>query len=1002
MEESTSSNNKARGGKAAKLGARERVFAALGRWIVRHPYYPIIAWIVLLIVAIPTLTLLGNVTSNSVDVLPNSAPSNVAQNELSQRFPNTSAPAQSLLVVQGNDITGPSGQDAVLNMTSAMEASSSIEYLSSIETLYSSYAQYLSGQAQLGLGILAQGTSDNQSLLVGINGTANVLWLAPATYAGTWWSLAGNNTPASMINQVAYTYSYNYLNTTPDLSVRYLELDLLQVFYSNFTLTPSCAQSTLQMEFIGCSDNVARVAFAPLLTAPPLNQSFPSTISLPVLNELGIENFSVPASQQALAAGLLSSQSGMDASWLLLVWHTFPSLNPSTNAVNAWATGVSSGPVRNYPLPVPPVIYRSFVDPSNNVTLMVFTFSMDDSYTAPDGSQPVFNDLNDIDNIASSVLKTSDPHGTISYWQTGDAPLDLNENNILTSGIAFTLPISVIVLLIITALYFRSPVTPGVAFGPIGMALVIAMGGTFLVGTFITKVDMTTLPIQDAFVLGVGTDYSVFLLSRYREELIKGEDPKKAVVTTVTWAGESITISGGTVIISTLALAFSGVTLLSQWGVILSVSILVALLIGLTMVPALLTIWGPKVFWPHVGKRFAKSAEKSRERLEQKKTYFGKASGLAVRRAATIVGLTALISIPIVYAAINVPVTFDFSSQFPASQPSTEGLNAISNHFGPGYAYPIQILVTFQSPLLVGDTVNAAEFDQMAYMTNAMSSASGVSSVDSPTGLNGAPLYQWTEYSTLPMVQQVELKGDLSSYVGNDNSTVIFTVTTSSPGMSGNAMDTLSAIQANITTFSNTHSDVTNVAYAGAAAQLRDLNDETTLAMERMVIIVVVGLILVLLAILASLAIPLMAVATIGLSIAWALLLTFLVMATLLSCPIFFFDRVILFIVMLGLGMDYNIFILTRIREEKTKVASTKEAVVNAVTYTGGIITAAAVILSSMFFVLATSSFLLIATIGFSLGVGIMLDATLVRTYIMPGLISLLGERVWWLPGRKK
>jgi len=241
-----------------------------------------------------------------------------------------------------------------------------------------------------------------------------------------------------------------------------------------------------------------------------------------------------------------------------------------------------------------------------------------------------------------------------------------------------------------------------------------------------------------------------------------------------------------------------------------------------------------------------------------------------------------------------------------------------------------------------------------------------------------------------------------STYVGTDNRTVLFTVTPTAGGLTGDAINTLTTIQANLTTFSNAHSSVTHVAIGGAASELNDLNIATTLALDRMILIVVIGLIVVLLAILGSLALPLMAVATIGLSIAWSLSLTYIIMAVILGTPMFFFDRVILFVVMLGLGMDYNIFILTRIREEKTKVESTKKAVVTAVTYTGGVITAAAVILASVFFVLGTSSFALIATIGFSLGIAIILDATLVRTYIMPALISLLGERVWWLPGRKQ
>ena len=987
-----------------ELSGKERAFAALGTWITRHPYYPLIAWVILLIVAVPTLSNLGSATTNSATVLPNNAPSIVAANEIAALFPSQNTASSSIIVLDGPNITGPAGQASTVAVTRAIQSNRSIQYLATISDLYDTYAEYLAGQTELTLAVLANSTQGPDSLYSALNDTALLLWTPPATYAQSWYAVREANPSAngSQVNWDAYLQANYSLSAYTNATVHATLVRGLSIYYAAFNTTPSCAgEAGLYPLFLACSDNLARQSLGPVALSGGLPLVSPQ-LAGPALSGVGIENFTQVPAVRGLTARVIASQTGLSAPWVLSVWMTFPSGGTSAT-VSAWANRTAdTTPVADYPLPIPLSLERSFVSPDGELTLIAISYTQQDAYTAPDGSQPIFNNIDTMDQILGSVLHRTDPAGGISYYQTGVAPLDKDENSVLSGGLVLTLPLSVSVLLLITALYFRSPVTPLVAFGPIAMALIIAMGGTYLIGTMITRVDVTSLELQDAFVLGVGTDYAVFLFSRYREELAHGKEHKQAVIATMTWAGESIAISGATVILSTLALAFSGVALLSEWGMVLSLSVFIALLISLTVVPALIVLLGPRVFWPDRKERMVRREEVREQRAETGQTYFQKAGRYAVKHAVPIVLVAALVSMPLSYIAFTAPVTYDYFGQLPANSPSSQGLQVISDHFGPGYVFPLDVLVTFNAPLITNGHESPGEFQAIANVTALLNATPGIAYVDSPTGPYGAPLSSWLSYSSLGPVQQVELNATLSPYVGTDGRSILFTVVPSTGGLSLSTIQALSSVEDRLGAYAQSHPGIQAVYYGGAASELKDLDFQTSQALDRMITIVVIGLIVVLLALLASLTIPLMAVVTIGVSIAWAWAVTYLVMAVALSTPIFFFDRVILFIIVLGLGMDYNVFILTRIREEKSAGIPTREAVVKAVGYTGGIITAAAIILASVFFVLASSSFALLRTIGFSLGVAVILDAMIVRTFLMPALISILGERVWWLPGRRK
>ncbi|MCI4324143.1 MAG: MMPL family transporter, partial [Thermoplasmata archaeon] len=175
----------------------------------------------------------------------------------------------------------------------------------------------------------------------------------------------------------------------------------------------------------------------------------------------------------------------------------------------------------------------------------------------------------------------------------------------------------------------------------------------------------------------------------------------------------------------------------------------------------------------------------------------------------------------------------------------------------------------------------------------------------------------------------------------------------------------------------------------------RDLQAQTYQATLRMLLLVAIGLIIVLFAVLRSYILPLLAVATVMLSIGWSWGVTQAVLGKIFGIPLFFFVPTVVIILILGLGIDYNIFVLTRVREERLRGHDSSTAVSHAVASTGGIITAAAIILASAFAILGAGSFLLLRSIGFAVAVAVLLDALVVRTYLVPATLQLLGDRTW-------
>jgi uncharacterized membrane protein YdfJ with MMPL/SSD domain len=968
-----------------------RLFERLGRWIVRHPWYPIAFWVALLVIAVPFLPLLSSVTTNSSSSLPANSPSARASSELARWFPNETVGSSSIVLLYGPNLTDANARNVVLNVTTALEDDRSLTDLASVATVYTEYSAYLAGEAELTGGILHTALVGVPPITTAVNDSATVLWGPPARFVQYWQGLVANGTPPAQANYPSYVATNASLANASASTV-------LGAFYAVFNGSAACAAQPSAV--VACTDSAARTGEAPLIPTlfPPTGQAPPRA----VLAGIGIENRTDWPSLERVAAALIGPAAGVPVPFLLTVWNAFPGGAVAPGAAHLWANAtVARSTLASEPLPVPYGIYSRFVDPAGTASVLNVAFSVADGATNSSGGDPVYSDLGKIDGLVPGVVRAHDTSRSIQYVQTGPAPLDLLTQTSTNSSIALVLPLTVGLLLTIAMFYFRSPITPLVTFAALGIALVLGLGGTVLVGTFVGHVDTTAITLEEVFVLGVGTDYSVFLTARYREELVLGRSNEEAIVNSVTWAGQSVATSGSTAIIATLALAFSGVALLEQWGQVLSIAVLITVLLSLTVIPAFLKLLGPRIFWPMTGDRFSRHAVTVRRRLRTESTYFYRAGRATQRRPFRVVGIVALVSIPLVAIALTAPLSYDFYGQLPSGQPATNGLVELGDHFGPGFAVPSYALVTFRAPLVLGNASNASEFTDLAALTSLANHTAGIADVRSPVGPSGAPLGEWLNLSTLPTATRSNLLGVWEGFVGTDGRTVLLDLVPSASGLSAGAVTAVQSVESSFASYRAGHSEVTSAAYGGGAPTINDLADQTSTATEFLILAVTVGLIVVLLAVLRSWIIAMMAVATIGLSISWAWALTYLIFDQLLGFPLFFYVRTLLIMLVLGLGIDYNIFLLTRVREERARGRAPGEAAVEAVARTGGIITAAALILACAFAALLVGSFTLIRAIGFSVALAVLLDAMVVRTYLVPAALQLLGERAWTLSGRR-
>lgn len=742
-------------------------------------------------------------------------------------------------------------------------------------------------------------------------------------------------------------------------------------------------------------------------------------------------------------------------------------------------------------------------------------------------------------DVVSSSLAAMNQTGGTSYnfkaYVTGSDAISYDTEKSSMEDVSKVDPLSILLIFVLLALFFYALVTAFVPPATVGMAYGITLVLMYAIGQVI-GIYYITQTLLLVVMLGAGCDYSIFIMTRYRDERKKGMDHDHALKEAVMWGGESVATSGISVMIGFAALTLCSFSMVQTMGIILALGILVALIAALTFIPSLLNIFGDKMFWPSNIEKY-KAADEAAVSKEGKKgvhghlvsfgkRYFGWLSRFTHKYAIPIVVVFIILCIPTTYYYATTEDSSDMISVMPDSE-SVDGINLIMTETDGGTIMPTYLTIELNDGVLKTQTdgsgvgsiqlsadntmyyiqfnedmqisatpavsVSSAVY-QLSYASDSLSNVITqrygttdgsvmkiVGSVSGPNAWNviylqayqtvvqgaiaeGMTAEQAAAYATPSVVNHAiytSLKAQsptgaqvvetvfnslsqifstmgmsddawnlaysskpfesipalgatdvtvanlidyyLNVYTGilsKDGKYVSMTIITSEKPMSDNTMDFINDLRDDIKAGSSVLGAANTALYSntwvsGSSASMNDIGDVVEEQFSFIRVVVIILLILLLFFILGCYVTPIRAVITIVMSVIWTVALTRIVFDSILDTPVLFLIPIVLFVVLLGLGMDYEIFLTTKIRENKIKGMDNDTAIDEAVKNSGGVISLCALLMGGTFLTLLLAGSSMLQEFGFALGVGILIDGLFMVGFVSPSLMHLLGDWSW-------
>ncbi len=527
-------------------------------------------------------------------------------------------------------------------------------------------------------------------------------------------------------------------------------------------------------------------------------------------------------------------------------------------------------------------------------------------------------------------------HPGLHSYVTGPGGIAADLEHVADEAAQTLLVATLGLVLVLLLVVYRAPVLALLPLLAVGTAYLVAVGIAYLLieaGAIVVNAEGTFLLL--VLVFGAGTDYALLLIHRYREELGRGVEPATALPRALAESVRPIAASAGTVIAAMLVLLLADLESTHWLGPVLAIGIAVMLAAALTLLPAVLSLLGERAFWPGSG---AEPRERDRR--------WARIAALVRRRPRAIV---AIVSVGLVVLSLGNLVdhgTLGFGQGETRSTESGRGTEVLDEHFPPGLGSPLTAVVR------IGQVEDA------------------VGRLEELGAVKLAVPVPPSEISTEAAIAIV-LRGN---------------------PYSAEAADLVEGIREKL------QRAAPSALVGGIPAENYDV--EQTNARDTKVIVpavlLLVGLILAL--VLRSLAAPVYLIVTVVASFAATLGLVTFAFTEILGVSGMAFDLVLLsFIFLVALGVDYNIFLMTRAREEAATLG-TRDGILAALEDTGGVITGAGVILAGTFATLTLLPLEALVQIGATVAIGVLLDTFVVRALMIPAITYLCGDRAWW-PG---
>ncbi|MEV5958074.1 MMPL family transporter [Streptomyces sp. NPDC051987] len=506
-----------------------------------------------------------------------------------------------------------------------------------------------------------------------------------------------------------------------------------------------------------------------------------------------------------------------------------------------------------------------------------------------------------------------------------------------------------VIILVTLLIIFRAPILAFLPLIVIGVVSAIANGLiAYATKLFGLQANSSVSSILIVVLFGVGTDYFLFLMFRYRERLRAGDEPKEAMVNAVARVGEAIASAAGAVIIAFLALVLSTLGFLKQMGPALAIAVSVTLVAGLTLIPAVVSLIGPKVFWP------SKSWQQ-----EPTNARFAALGRGVQRRPGLTAAVSGLVLVVLSLGTLGFHATFDLASgSMPKTKESMVVQDRMQTAYSAGAAAPTDVYLSSTD----GKPLDTSAFD--AY-------AAKLGAVD---GVAAARMTQ----------------------VNKAGTTADFTVTLKYEASTDKAIDAVGRVR------DVAHADApsgTEALVGGMSSIYKDIDSavnhdyRTVFPVAALLIMVILGLLL------RSVVAPWYLIASVGLGFGATLGATVWIFQEAQNKPgLMFMLPVIMYLFVVAIGTDYNILMIARLREEAREGREPREAAGMALRHAGPTVAAAGFILAATFATMMLAGNSLLTEMGFAVSFGIAVAAFVMAMFFTPSLTALIGHVAWW-PG---
>ncbi len=563
--------------------------------------------------------------------------------------------------------------------------------------------------------------------------------------------------------------------------------------------------------------------------------------------------------------------------------------------------------------------------------------------------------------------------------------------------------ITIVLVLVILLIIYRSPLLALLPVVSVGIALTVAQSiAALLTDNLGLALNGQVTAIMAVLMFGAGTDFTLFIVSRYREELPLRGDKFEAIAATMRAVGPSIASSAGTTAVAmiTLILALSGS--LKTMGPMLAMAILVMLIAALTLIPAALVAMGRVAFWP----------TRQLKANDGQSGFWNRVGSLISRRPGTLLTVTVVAMVALSAGLFEITPTFSFVDGLPKSAESKAGFDTLQSAFPPGELAPTNVYVSKE-----GDSI-LEHLQAVEDLSAALAADPVVDSVTSLTRPFGQPLpvdfarlqpliammpedpSQIGELVSTLQPEQAQLAGAFLAgqrFLSADRTTTRLNLVLNEDPYETAAMDVIPRLR------QATRDAVDASTLSGATAVVGGptaTNYDSRAATDRDFVVIspiVIAAIWVILALLlGSVVAPTYLVLSVVLSFAAALGISIVIFEFVFGHDGIGYGSIpFIFVFLIALGADYNIYIMSRVREE-TRKRGLVEGTRYAITRTGGVITSAGIILAGTFSVLTTFPLLNLFQLGFTVMLGILLDTFVVRAIMVPAIVMKLGEFNWW------